>query len=417
VDEVLYPLWAVAAWAAAGYRLWGLRADRHNPALLPTGAAQVFLAMIGTFGTPAVARFLDGVVGVPNVTILAAHLSAVLLSAAIVRLLLFWSFPPAEARRKARRLTPAFALILPALVVLFLLADLKETTSSLAGRYGSDPWVAEYLLLYLGTLAVALTAVAWLCRQYARIAARPWLRRGLRVWAAGAVVGILFCACKGGYVLALRLGSDPWYLEAATPVIATSAALLNACAFTMPALGPRLDQLRSWLGRHRAYHQLGPLWTELYRAVPEIALEPPRAFGLHPARDLDFWLYRRVIEIRDAWLALRPYLDDTVADVARRLGRAAGLSGAELDAVVEASVLAAALRAKERERPAAVSAREVPGGSDLCGELTWLVPVASAFARSSVVRAVLTAVGNADGSPPTPPAPPALRRTGVVPLR
>jgi hypothetical protein len=128
----------------------------------------------------------------------------------------------------------------------------------------------------------------------------------------------------------------------------------------------------------------------LYRAVPQIALVPPSGrpdwFLSH---DLDFQLYRRVIEIRDGRLALRPYLDRRVTDTARRLGRAAGLSGSELDATVEAAVLAAAIQAKHEQRAADTGSPDAPGGSDLPGELAWLVAVSTAFASSPVVSAAL----------------------------
>jgi len=53
------------------------------------------------------------------------------------------------------------------------------------------------------------------------------------------------------------------------------------------------------------------------RASREVALAPSAAAPLGDLWpfDLDFRLYRRVVEIRDAQLVLRPYLDaDTVAE-------------------------------------------------------------------------------------------------------
>lgn len=84
-----------------------------------------------------------------------------------------------------------------------------------------------------------------------------------------------------------------------------------------------------------------------------------------------------------------PYLRSDVAEVARRLGQREGLASEELAAVVEAALLAAALRDKGRGRPdrADYVNMDVPGGADPAGEVTWLQMVSRAFASSPIVRA------------------------------
>ncbi|MFD0573204.1 DUF6545 domain-containing protein [Kitasatospora gansuensis] len=64
-----------------------------------------------------------------------------------------------------------------------------------------------------------------------------------------------------------------------------------------------------WVRAWTAYWRIGPLWTALHRAVPEIALSTPTT-RLRPAfpRGAEFALYRRIIEIHDGLLALRPYV-------------------------------------------------------------------------------------------------------------
>ncbi|WP_327586871.1 DUF6545 domain-containing protein [Nonomuraea sp. NBC_00507] len=66
--------------------------------------------------------------------------------------------------------------------------------------------------------------------------------------------------------------------------------------------GDRRDRHR--LGRLRAYRRLRPLWTDLYAAMPEIALHPPLGRELPAILDIDYLLYRRMIEISDGMLAL-----------------------------------------------------------------------------------------------------------------
>ena len=60
-----------------------------------------------------------------------------------------------------------------------------------------------------------------------------------------------------------------------------------------------------------AYWRLRPLWAALLQAVPDVELPAERGAGV----GIRWRLLRRVIEIRDAELALRPYWR---ADVAAR---------------------------------------------------------------------------------------------------
>jgi hypothetical protein len=388
--EILYPILALASWAAVVYRFADLRRDWRSPALRALCAALTCIALTTTITIPAVALLVDDITGLTNLAILSAQICIVLFSASVQWLLLLWSYPPAEARRRARRRVPLLLVILVAMAVLFLLAPLDEHTTSLAGRYAGQPYVAEYLAVYLGAVLFGQAAIARLGWRYAKISGRPWLRRGLRITVVGAVVGMGFCLSKAIYLVGVRFGVPVGPVELAAPVFAACSGMLLVVGLTLPAWGPRLAPAAATLRRYRYHRQLAPLWTALYRAVPEIALVPPSGrpdwFVTH---DLDFRLYRRVIEIRDGRLALRPYLDERVTATALRLGRDAGLSGPELDATVEAAVLAAAIRAKHEERAADSGSLDAPGGSDLPGELAWLVAVATAFASSTVVRAAL----------------------------
>jgi hypothetical protein len=131
----------------------------------------------------------------------------------------------------------------------------------------------------------------------------------------------------------------------------------------------------------RALRQLRPLHSGLREAVPEVT--GAAACGFWPAAS--FRLHRQVIQVRDAALALRPYRDPQVAAVATRAARAAGLTGGDLAAAVEASVLSAAMRARATGHPmrnAAGHAGLSPvAGPDLRSEAACLVKIARAFAQ------------------------------------
>src|SRR5205814_2399458 len=111
--------------------------------------------------------------------------------------------------------------------------------------------------------------------------------------------------------------------------------------------------------------------------VPSIALHPPTS---HLAmrwtvRDVDYRLLRRLIEIRDGQRALRTYEDPAAEENARTLGGRAGLTGTALDAVVEATRIAAALRVKAAgaaTSPTSLTARGPHGSTNLAEELNWI---------------------------------------------
>ena len=131
----------------------------------------------------------------------------------------------------------------------------------------------------------------------------------------------------------------------------------------------------------RALRRLMPLQSALCDAIPEAAsIVVPS--GRHAAR---IRLYQRVIEIRDAALMLRPYRDPEVASAAALVARAAGITGDELAATIEAAVLAAAVCVRNAGRPALNSAGSTgvaPAlGLGLRSEADWLAAVSRAFAR------------------------------------
>jgi hypothetical protein len=94
-------------------------------------------------------------------------------------------------------------------------------------------------------------------------------------------------------------------------------------------------------------------------------------------RNLEFRLYRRVIEIRDGRLALRPFLDAEVARRTREDALKSGQSAGDVEATVEARVLATGVvNARLRRRPAEVLPASELGGDDFRSEVEWLLQVA-----------------------------------------
>lgn len=165
---------------------------------------------------------------------------------------------------------------------------------------------------------------------------------------------------------------------------------------TVSAWGPPLglDRLGRWFSDYRSLQRLYPLWFALYRANPGIALHPPasRLADLRNTRRVHFRLYRRVVEIRDGWLLLRPHMDARATTYARRLAASAGLPDADARAVVDAAALAVALRAPSlhRREPSHARGEAITEPADLQGEVETLERVARCYRRSPIVRAVAT---------------------------
>jgi hypothetical protein len=387
---------ALLTWTAVIFKLSALRRSPGNPARRAYWLAMFTLALALTVLLPPVHLAIDRAAGIPNLARLLGHGLALAASWAVQAFLVHLNYPGVSARRKTRRYGWGLAGTLVLMATLFALAPVDDETMNFMGRYAEAPLMLEYWLAFLAYLGLAQWNVARLSWRYARLTDRPTLSLGLRLTGVGGLFGLAYGAHEGLYLVLRRLdlGYPLGNKEAITQVLLASAIAFIVIGSTMPAWGPRvgLPALWRWIGRYRAYRRLYPLWLALCRSTPEIALIPPSSSVVDAltVRDLDFRLYRRVIEIRDGRLALRAYLDPRAADAAHDLGREAGLSGEELQVLVEATSLAAALRAKGQRRPSAAHRTfEAPGWADVEGEVVWLEKVASCYGDSPLVPAAL----------------------------
>jgi diguanylate cyclase (GGDEF)-like protein len=135
-----------------------------------------------------------------------------------------------------------------------------------------------------------------------------------------------------------------------------------------------------------AWARLRPLWALLMEAAPDVKLSAPPGTRL----SAQYHLHRRVIEIRDAELALRPFWDSRAAAEAADATCRAGLSQDERDAAVEAVMIVTALDA--RRRGADAHGGEDTGGilpeprNDLESETARLLLVCRAVRHSLIAR-------------------------------
>jgi hypothetical protein len=392
--SVLYPLLALLCWVAFFYKCHSLRSGRCDPGLLALLAALFLKGSAFALATPAVSLAVDEYLGISDVTALAIHvLGGVAFSAALLVVLLFWAHPPEQAWPRAQWRLGIAAIMMLAMLSLWIMAssESQERSAHFLLQNVHRPVVAAYSLIYVGALLVALVEIARLCWRYAEVAGEPWLRRGLRLTAVGAVVYSVNFVSRASAVVSVQFGLHPLEWELVTVLGAGIGIPLVVGGLTMPSWGPRLSTLNTWWNNYRTYRSLSPLWLAMHQELPEIVLHSPASVMVN----LNYRLYRRTIEIRDGQIALRPYMSPETAMRTAELGEEAGLTGNDLRAVVEAAQLKAALRAKMNGAPVPASGAStghpVPsepyGGDDLVSEAVWLSQIARAFAHSPVVAA------------------------------
>lgn len=386
----------VLAWGVVVYKLPSLRRSRHDPARRLFWLTLLAIALTLSILLPPTYLGLDRLAGVPNLARLVGDGLGMLAAWAAQACLFHLNYPPGAARTRTRVLGLALAGTLLFMAGCLARAPIHEEALDFAGRYGQLPSILAYRLAFLGFLALGMGNSARLYWRYAMIVTGPALRLGFRLSAIAAALGLVFVANE-----VLRVVATPFSPSDPVPDAgAVSQVLIAACiavgliGATVPRWGPRIGipSLVAWGGRYRSLRRLYPLWLALYHAKPQIALQPPpgRLADMLRVWDVDWRLYRRVVEIRDGRLLVRPLMDRRAAAMARDFALAAGLAEPEVRAVIEATELATALR---RPHPTAVAVKpppaEISGGTDLPSEVAALERVARHYRRSPIVRKVL----------------------------
>jgi hypothetical protein len=314
---------------------------------------------------------------------------------------------PKAARRAARRQSAALAAALVAMAVFF----------ALDRAAGGGRVYALYVLVYTGYLTYAvLEFLRGIWRQAGRTRRRTQ-RIGLRVSAVGCTFALAYTSYKIVVLVSVGLGlglvsaHGPLCVSPVTPLrcafsvtAPAVAVLVIALGLTLPALAWPVEQhlRRRW--EARSYTALGPLWEDITAVTPHVVLDPTAPGAQHaPDGDLEFLLHRRVVEIDDGLLALRPYRSRAVREDARRALAGNGRTGraTDVEAAVEAAVVRAAVRARrsgaaparDGEDPVADGPADRGGG--LRAETEWLLRVAAAY-RTALPPAE-AALGNAQG--------------------
>lgn len=324
-------------------------------------------------------------------------------AASVASVLLFLNHDANEARRRLRWRLRLLALAVATMAVAFAVTPrtLMWSAAELHGQLDEAPvslhvYSAAYIA-FLGYAVYDCLAQTW---ARSRTATRKSQRIGLRTTAVGCVFALLYTAYKTVNAVGALFGWDvipggPHCTSLVTPVhcaLSVTApavgVLLITAGLTLPAALWPLTQFLRRRWERQSIADLNPLWQDFTAALPEIILDDDAVID----NEIDFLLHRRVVEINDGILTLRPYRSLTVQQAATREVERRNLAGtADGDAVVEAAVLAAALRAMHSgDEPEFTLAPQAPGtaarAGNLRAETIWLRSVARAYAASDIVR-------------------------------
>lgn len=294
------------------------------------------------------------------------------------------------ARTTAQVLRVAYVVQLASAALMVLAHPLARNGSLILHGVQARIMLGGYDALFTGYALWCVFGLGAVLVFHLRQAGPGLLRFCLRLAVAAVAAGMMWTAWSLDDIrAALVTGTQDGGEDGLSNLLGMLCVLPAVAGATAPLWSSRLAPPLRWWRAYRRHRALEPLWSALHAQFPEIALAPHvRWHGFLPWH-AEFALYRRIIEIRDGQLALRPYLEPVPeAKVAEpSIATAQCLPAA---AEHEAAALAAALanhrlgRRRVTERDNGPALRQVPATVD--GEAVWLVHVARALAAGQPPR-------------------------------
>lgn len=318
MKDILHPLCLIIAGTGFLLLLRDLRAgwrkpEQRDPALIALALTYLFSALSYAISLTPIWVRIDGVFGVPNIAVPLAQGCVVLVFGLQATVLAFWTKPPAAAVRRAKWLLAAAITVIALMAILFvMLTPVSQRPTDFTLHYAHDPAFQAYLLLYICTYTAAEVYLARVCWKYAGEIADRWISRGLRLIAVGAVITLGYSGIRLGAIFGAEFGFSVRPLEPYAWICGDVGATLTQIGYFTPIVATSLLVARGHRRERQQYKRLEPLWQAASAAEPSIVLVEPAK----KSQDLSFDLYRRVVEIRDAQIELRPYLDPAVRNLA-----------------------------------------------------------------------------------------------------
>lgn len=372
----------ILIWGTLVYKLYALHWRLRDAVQRAYYRTHLLIALTFTVLYPPLYLALDRFVGIPNVARLVGNCLGVVGG---------YFFQPVTAKldlaaRKGR--VQAFlesgwlpAATIAALALLFSRASLPISAPlDFQARYSTVAFMAPYrlvLMLYVGLVAGRVFLLSLRNWEIVEHNPRPYRRvqTHLQTVGWGFCVGYAFQeAAYIGLEFAGRVSPHAYPVALANVCLTGGIVLLLSSA---------LFDTWHWLGQYRVHRRLYPLWRDLYRATPSIALDPPRS-AWSDALDmgnLSLRLYRRVVEIRDGMVALEPYVDETLPAAIhdRGFGRRTRYGSALTHAVRLRAAMAAKRAGHTAMRPTHMPL--IPPGNTFEEEVRVLERTAIAYRR------------------------------------
>ncbi|MFD8455774.1 MAB_1171c family putative transporter [Streptomyces antimycoticus] len=381
IKTLCFVIAALSSYAALIYRLFQVRRSWRDTAY--RALVITLLLQCLTFTMGAFAMGSDRFLGVGNLAILVMHLSAVAFCVSAQIILLHWASATEESGRRARYWLIIGVALDALLTALFFIADGPGRPAEDFNTGSGRPLILIYLLVFMVSQAVPCVTILRQCVPYARMAGKTSLGQALRMLSVAAVILFLYCLARVVNVVTAAGGLDIGGWTLAASVFSALGIVTLSLALTISSWWPSASKLLEWVRGYRSYRALYPLWRDLYESSPDIVLEPPGA----AVSDLNYRLHRRVIEIRDGWRELRPYIDRTTGGD----GQASPKGSEESrQAFAEAAQIRQALHAKRTgtipDDNADTGDFEDRDTDNFTAEVVWLTKVASAYRRLAKAR-------------------------------
>jgi hypothetical protein len=367
--------------AAAGYWILG-RGTPRPTGTWAMGALLASFALAFASYSPLIQNAVEALV--PDVARLLSNSASLAAATSVLAVSFQLNLEAGEARHRIRLRLVLLAASVFGMTVLFAYEEMTHRSPQV---------YALYLLVFISYLGFAIVDFLQQALRQSKSTRRSSVRLGLRLAAAGCAFALVYTAYKLTVLVSLGLGfhlipdhsqcsslvGTPCVFSVTSPAL---AVLLICIGLTLPAVVYPVSQARRHRWETRSLDALAPLWQDLSAAMPEIVL-PAVHLNEGAAADADFLLQRRVIEISDGILALRPYRSQEVLEAVQRTTDA---GTEEKAAIIEAAVVKAALAAMKAGRLAdevAHPSAEAASRKDLRGDTQWLLQVADAYAHRS----------------------------------
>ncbi len=348
-------------WLAGGLRLPAKRGSRVQRALC--GALFCFAAAL-TLHLPPVYVGVDKALGVANFADLGEDILAVL-GAALLLDVSREIANPARKRRARRRTYGLAAVAILSSTVLFATASVPREVVNFGQAYGGVPQVAAYCMIDIAYFEICLLEFTRLSLAYSRRVPCRSTRVGLWLVGAGATMGVVYSV-----VLFVELSAELAVPRSA--IVSDSANLGRALlmlggivvglGLLIPGAAGAAARARRRIAAASALWQLRPVWLCATDAVPHVVLgERPSIVSDLMGPRPEFRLLGRMVEVRDAMLALRPYVSGERVAAAQAAASRRHPPGVSRSAAESALWLRSAISAKRAgARPVAPPVGTLP---------------------------------------------------------